>query len=555
MVPEPVAPVAASGVAEAVLAVVEARTGYERELLELDLDLEADLGIDTIKQAQILAELAEQFGLALDQDELALGELPTLQHVIDQLELRVEPAPEPVAPAAASGVAEAVLAVVEARTGYERELLELDLDLEADLGIDTIKQAQILAELAEQFGLALDQDELALGELPTLQHVIDQLELRVEPTPEPVAPAAASGVAEAVLAVVEARTGYERELLELDLDLEADLGIDTIKQAQILAELAEQFGLALDQDELALGELPTLQHVIDQLELRIEPTPEPVAPAAASACRRGGARRRRGTHRLRTRAARARPRPRSRPRHRHDQTSTDPRRARRTVRARTRPGRARTRRAPNAAARHRPARAPRHRTGSPGSPPPTPEPTSAPGRIVRYAVVSAPAPLELEPPGLAIGEGWNVLVVGGDAIEAASVCDAFAGRGARAVPVSLPAAPGDREPDRDTRVPRRGGRGRARKRAMHSARCTASSSSAAAPARSIRHRSRRRSFAPSCAAASRRRSRCCRACMTTSNWPPARDMRSSWRRAPAAARLRPRSPACSRASAASSPGS
>ena len=368
-------PAAPAGVAEAVLAVVEARTGYERELLELDLDLEADLGIDTIKQAQILAELAEQYGLPLEQGTLPLGELTTLQHVIDQLEQRLAdatpspppptPQPPPVAPAAAAGVAEAVLAVVEARTGYERELLELDLDLEADLGIDTIKQAQILAELAEQYGLPLEQDTLPLGELTTLQHVIDQLEQRLAdatpspppptPQPPPVAPAAAAGVAEAVLAVVEARTGYERELLELDLDLEADLGIDTIKQAQILAELAEQYGLPLEQDTLPLGELTTLQHVIDQLEQRLA-----------------------------------------------DATPSE-----------------------------RPA---------PEVPPVTP------GRIVRHAVVATPAPLELEPPGLEIGEDWNVLVIDGDSAESAAVCEAFARRGARAVPVSLPAAPDDRDP-------------------------------------------------------------------------------------------------------------
>ncbi|NNC91204.1 MAG: acyltransferase domain-containing protein, partial [Acidimicrobiia bacterium] len=50
-----------------------------------------------------------------------------------------EPASEPVA-GGRGLVEDAVLAVVAAQTGYPVEMLEMDLDLEADLGIDTVKQ-------------------------------------------------------------------------------------------------------------------------------------------------------------------------------------------------------------------------------------------------------------------------------------------------------------------------------------------------------------------------------------------------------------------------------
>ena len=51
----------------------------------------------------------------------------------------------------------------------------------------------------------------------------------------PVAPPAApsgDAVAAKVLEIVAAKTGYPEDMLELDLDLEADLGIDTVKQAE-----------------------------------------------------------------------------------------------------------------------------------------------------------------------------------------------------------------------------------------------------------------------------------------------------------------------------------
>ena len=56
-------------------------------------------------------------------------------------------------------------------------------------------------------------------------------------------------------------TGYPPELLDLDLDLEADLGVDTVKQAEVFAAVRERFGVERD-DHLKLREFPTLNHVI-----------------------------------------------------------------------------------------------------------------------------------------------------------------------------------------------------------------------------------------------------------------------------------------------------
>lgn len=42
------------------------------------------------------------------------------------------------------------------------------------------------------------------------------------------------------------RTGYPEEMLELDLDLEGELGIDTVKQVAVLAAVREHYGLEVD---------------------------------------------------------------------------------------------------------------------------------------------------------------------------------------------------------------------------------------------------------------------------------------------------------------------
>jgi acyl transferase domain-containing protein len=80
------------------------------------------------------------------------------------------PAAEP-APAQADPVEAAVVDIVERLTGYPRDLLDLDLDLEADLGVDTVKQAEVFAAVREQFAIPRDED-LKLRDFPTLTHVI-----------------------------------------------------------------------------------------------------------------------------------------------------------------------------------------------------------------------------------------------------------------------------------------------------------------------------------------------------------------------------------------------
>ena len=192
-------------------------------------------------------------------------------------------------------VTEAVVSIVAEMTGYPPELLDLDLDLEADLGVDTVKQAEVFAAVRERFGVERDES-LSLREFPTLAHVIGWVRER---------PAAAGGprrrrrrrrgqrppreprrvrsrrpddVTEAVVSIVAEMTGYPPELLDLDLDLEADLGVDTVKQAEVFAAVRERFGVERDET-LSLREFPTLTHVIGWVrEKTARPAGGPRAP-------------------------------------------------------------------------------------------------------------------------------------------------------------------------------------------------------------------------------------------------------------------------------------
>ena len=90
-----------------------------------------------------------------------------------------------------------------------------------------------------------------------------------------------------MLEVVADKTGYPSDMLDLELDLEADLGIDTVKQAEVFASIRETFDIPRD-DTIKLRDYPTLNHVIGFVRDRANlPAPVQAAPAAAPAA--GGA--------------------------------------------------------------------------------------------------------------------------------------------------------------------------------------------------------------------------------------------------------------------------
>ena len=76
---------------------------------------------------------------------------------------------------------------------------------------------------------------------------------------------------------MESLTGYPRDLLDLDLDLEADLGVDTVKQAEVFAAVRERFAIPR-QDNLKLRDFPTITHVIGFVHDNTQQPPKAAAP-------------------------------------------------------------------------------------------------------------------------------------------------------------------------------------------------------------------------------------------------------------------------------------
>jgi acyl carrier protein len=208
-----------------------------------------------------------------------------------------------------------LLDLVSDRTGYPTDMLGLDQDLEAELGIDSIKRVEILGAMQKNLGADLatlvQQDMEALTRVKTLNGLIDRL-LRALPAPLPLpepevvsTPAAntelvpAAGMDRAqllstLLELVSDRTGYPTDMLGLDQDLEAELGIDSIKRVEILGALQKTLPPALgelfQQQMEQMTRTKSLNALVDQLmalasittpESRLgkPPLPQSVSPA------------------------------------------------------------------------------------------------------------------------------------------------------------------------------------------------------------------------------------------------------------------------------------
>ncbi|HEY0973487.1 MAG TPA: SDR family NAD(P)-dependent oxidoreductase [Solimonas sp.] len=269
------APAATLDFKSLLLGIVADRTGYPTDMLGLDADLEADLGIDSIKRVEIIGGLRKALPDAIADGvkqrmerytkaktlNAILAELQTLAPAVANVTVATPNVTVEVAVAATPALdfKALLLGIVADRTGYPTDMLGLDADLEADLGIDSIKRVEIIGGLRKALPDALadgvKQRMERYTKAKTLNTILAELQTLA---PAPAAPAvvtatvsaapvaaAAIDYRELLLHIVADRTGYPTDMLGLDADLEADLGIDSIKRVEIIGGLRKALPDAL----------------------------------------------------------------------------------------------------------------------------------------------------------------------------------------------------------------------------------------------------------------------------------------------------------------------
>lgn len=253
------------GIEKKIKEIIAEKTGYPVEMLETDLDLEADLGIDSVKQGEIFGVVREYFGYAADENA-NIKEYNTIGKIVEftiqavgcseeETEVPVEKVQTNIS-VDRDQIEKEIKEIIAQKTGYPEEMLESDLDLEADLGIDSVKQGEIFGVIREHFGYEADENA-NIKEYNTISKILEytckamggtNVETKQAEGQKKTVVIDKEEVEKKIKAIIAEKTGYPEEMLESDLDLEADLGIDSVKQGEIFGVVRESFGYELNEN-------------------------------------------------------------------------------------------------------------------------------------------------------------------------------------------------------------------------------------------------------------------------------------------------------------------
>jgi acyl transferase domain-containing protein/NAD(P)-dependent dehydrogenase (short-subunit alcohol dehydrogenase family) len=261
-----------------VLELVSEKTGYPVEMLEMGMNLDSDLGIDSIKRVEIFSGLADRVpGVkAVRPDQM--GSIKTLKDIVDYIADSMPAssnasasAPQISASPSAGGeqTKNILLEIVSEKTGYPVEMLEMEMNLDSDLGIDSIKRVEIFSALKDKLpGTSVIRPD-QMGTLKTLSDITNFLMETSSPPgtqsqfSEIQVPSVNTNQAsDILLEIVSEKTGYPAEMLEFEMNLDSDLGIDSIKRVEIFSALKDKMpGVPVVKPE-QMGSLRTLSDIV-----------------------------------------------------------------------------------------------------------------------------------------------------------------------------------------------------------------------------------------------------------------------------------------------------
>jgi acyl transferase domain-containing protein/NADP-dependent 3-hydroxy acid dehydrogenase YdfG/acyl carrier protein len=192
-----------------------------------------------------------------------------------------------------------LLRIVAERTGYPLDVLDPEMELEADLGVDSIKRVEILSVVRTRFPELPQVDPALLARARTVREVAGTLaaaqDAQAVRPPAHTTPAEAAAVSpvrgsvasysadsatpagsvmsvsaagfdeSGLLRIVAERTGYPLEVLDPEMELEADLGVDSIKRVEILSVVRTRFPELPQVDPALLARARTVREVAGTL--------------------------------------------------------------------------------------------------------------------------------------------------------------------------------------------------------------------------------------------------------------------------------------------------
>ena len=173
--------------------------------------------------------------------------------------------------ASESSVRTVLYEVVSRLTGFPEEMLEPEMDIESDLGIDSIKKVEIISELEKAIP---DGDSLSTEHLSSVRTLGDICQAMAAPAEAAPLPAPSREKAEVnnsgktfdvLVNIISELTGFPVEMLEPEMNLESDLGIDSIKRVEILSRLEQELPDISSISPDKMGTLKNIQDIVQFL--------------------------------------------------------------------------------------------------------------------------------------------------------------------------------------------------------------------------------------------------------------------------------------------------
>jgi NAD(P)-dependent dehydrogenase (short-subunit alcohol dehydrogenase family)/acyl carrier protein len=300
--------------------IVSERTQYPVEMLAPEQLIEADLGIDSIKRVEIISMLQTTHPSLADIgnekyfEEMA--QLKSLGDVVAWIQAhfgatgsgprsqpdRAQPLLAAALPGDPPDYRTLLFEIVSERTQYPVEMLAPEQLIEADLGIDSIKRVEIISMLQTTHPSLADIgnekyfEEMA--QLKSLGDIVDWIQAHFgatgsgppsqpdqgQPSPAAALPDDRPDYQAILFAVISERTQYPVEMLAPEQQIEADLGIDSIKRVEIISMLQTTHPSLADIgnekyfEEMA--QLKSLGDIVDWISRHFDQAPAPALPSS-----------------------------------------------------------------------------------------------------------------------------------------------------------------------------------------------------------------------------------------------------------------------------------
>ena len=176
-----------------------------------------------------------------------------------------------------SDVQSEVIDIVSRVTRYPKDILEPQVNFENELGIDSVKMGEIFAQIRKEYGLP---DNLNIPE-ENLQTISNITTVLISLLPKDTAEDNKSqkkclseeifnevSISE-IQRIVSENTRYPLEVLKADSDLENELGVDSVKMGEILAQIRTIYKLEEDK-RVDSSSLNTIRKITDTLNVMLQ---------------------------------------------------------------------------------------------------------------------------------------------------------------------------------------------------------------------------------------------------------------------------------------------